>query len=608
MSTTKLNPIYSALDAHQFSRAIKLAAALPDSNVLGKALLAHAYTRSNHRHSAILTLNKILGESFYEIQQELNFDLESTQERHRIASGNSAASPAPEPTSSSGNKKGKKGKKKPAAAPPKQQTPSPAATLDIDLIDQLNTAPSLPEKLDAFPPVSEAITDETTLATLAVSLQSLKCPLTTYQLYARAASASPTEVTLRKTFNYGLHVLAAPPKWNPESQARLEAHILSNMQSIALQYARFLASSGQPGFNLATAWVAQVALWQLQWLPEDDQRQQILPRLAESMARRIVDGENANGQRSAETRLLYLRILESQSKWEDMLQILEHASAEESTSTRSDKPPPSPEFGMALTKNQILNEKARILRKLGRCKDCREVFEMLLLENPDDWSCWKGHLESSIFDDSIDSTQSLVEKILKDQECALFPMRGPHLILVEIAIENVRKSATTEAILAFGDSIQKYAETFAPRLACAYSDLETYVSMMLRTNEEAAMKATAALLEFAEKLRKDNATANSVENGGHHELTNKERQSKLRAYTFAVKLTHQLVASRSDLSERYLPDWKEMLEEWRTSLSLIPSSGGEEVSWWPCEERFLQVRTPLTMSPLDITEERNESW
>jgi hypothetical protein len=41
ISTTKLNPIYDALDAHQFSIAIKLVAALPDSNILGKALLAH---------------------------------------------------------------------------------------------------------------------------------------------------------------------------------------------------------------------------------------------------------------------------------------------------------------------------------------------------------------------------------------------------------------------------------------------------------------------------------------------------------------------------------------------------------------------------------------
>jgi hypothetical protein len=92
---------------------------------------------------------------------------------------------------------------------------------------------------------------------------------------------------------------------------------------------------------------------------------------------------------------------------------------------------------MALTTNQILSEKAKILRKLGRCKECRDVFENMLLESLDDWSCWKGHLESSIFEDDIKATQSFVTKILKEQQDAPFRLRGPHLMLVEIATEKV---------------------------------------------------------------------------------------------------------------------------------------------------------------------------
>jgi hypothetical protein len=46
----------------------------------------------------------------------------------------------------------------------------------IDLIDQLNALPTLPEKLDNFSHPEPAITDKTTLVTLAVSLQSLKFP------------------------------------------------------------------------------------------------------------------------------------------------------------------------------------------------------------------------------------------------------------------------------------------------------------------------------------------------------------------------------------------------------------------------------------------------
>jgi hypothetical protein len=44
------------------------------------------------------------------------------------------------------------------------------------------------------------------------------------------------------------------------------------------------------------------------------------------MAKCIVDGENANGQQFAESYLLYLRIWESQSKWEEILHTLEEVN------------------------------------------------------------------------------------------------------------------------------------------------------------------------------------------------------------------------------------------------------------------------------------------
>jgi hypothetical protein len=165
MSNNKLHPIYVALDVHQYHRAIKLASALPDSNVLGKALLAHAYSKSGERYLALVTLNKILSGHFYELKHEADYSLQAVQERLLLSSSSNNKGPSqPEPaaTSSSSAKKGKKGKKKPVV---KQQ---PAQPVDVknddapkwDLLDQLNTPPSLPEQWETLPPAEKAITHE----------------------------------------------------------------------------------------------------------------------------------------------------------------------------------------------------------------------------------------------------------------------------------------------------------------------------------------------------------------------------------------------------------------------------------------------------------------
>jgi hypothetical protein len=165
MSNNKLHPIYVALDVHQYHRAIKLASALPDSNVLGKALLAHAYSKSGQRYLALITLNKILSGHFYELKHEADYSLQAVQERLLLSSSSNNKGPSqPEPattTTSSSSKKGKKGKKKPVVK--QQPAAQPVVKNDApkwDLVDQLNTPPSLPEQWETLPPAEKAITHE----------------------------------------------------------------------------------------------------------------------------------------------------------------------------------------------------------------------------------------------------------------------------------------------------------------------------------------------------------------------------------------------------------------------------------------------------------------
>jgi tetratricopeptide (TPR) repeat protein len=331
---------------------------------------------------------------------------------------------------------------------------------------------------------------------------------------------------------------------------------------------------------LATAWAAQSALWQLEWLPDDDKRKILLPRLAESMARRVVQQEDARGPSSAEIRLLCLRTLEVQSKWEDMLQLLEDIPNTDPEQLKDGSSSiVSSEFGVPLTQHQIQVEKANILRKLHRSENARLIYETLLNDSPDDWSCWKGHLESAIFEDKIDLTRDLVTTVLKEREGSRIQLRGPHLMSVEIATENARRKTSKDALREVGSTIQKYAEIFAYCAACTFSDLEHYVNMLLRTDEEAAREVIVSLLEFADALRQKNKSSPTTEGGSADGLRNKERQSKLRAYIFAVKLTHKLVSSRKELADRFLPDWTELVAEWRSTLSLSSSNEGEEVNF-----------------------------
>jgi len=173
---SKLHPIYVALDSFQYNRAIKLATALPDSNVLGKCLLAHAYYKSGQRYPSMVTLNKIFssltgpGNYFCELEREVRFSIEAIEEeqqqqQQQQQEGSKPSSTGTDPSSSTSKKGGKKG--------PKKKTPTPAVkpssttpTTDIhqshsmDLVERLDSPPLLEEDWDKIPSTQNAITDE----------------------------------------------------------------------------------------------------------------------------------------------------------------------------------------------------------------------------------------------------------------------------------------------------------------------------------------------------------------------------------------------------------------------------------------------------------------
>lgn len=412
------------------------------------------------------------------------------------------------------------------------------------------------------------MTLQTTLATLAITLNGLKLPLTIYQLYAWAASTNETtEAILRKAYCLGLSVLAAPSRWAPESQGKVEATILTNIQSVALQWAKLYTS--QPGGlssfppMLATAWAAQTVLWQLQLLPQDDKRSMILPRLAESMAMRLLQ-QNQSQSQSAEVQQLALRALRQQSKWAEILEILEHA-----LDVSADGPKIESDFGVALTRTEVLKEKCQVLYELGLYDKARAVYEDLLLQNPDDWFCWKGHLKCCSRDGDISPTSDFVETILEKRVGEKYPLRGPHLIKVESAAQCLRCEPTAGAVSELASAIEAYAMIFGARAVCAFSDLRAYLDLLLSHHLKESQPSIERLLAFLSELREKNKS----DPGGNY--SNKERQTRLRAYIFAVKVNHIIVAAHSSLRDMWLPEWSELIAEWKSSMQLSSSNEGE---------------------------------
>jgi N-terminal acetyltransferase B complex non-catalytic subunit len=407
---------------------------------------------------------------------------------------------------------------------------------------------------------------QTTLATIAATLKNLKLPLTTYQIYSWAISADPNELLLTRTFCLGVALLCCPTKYSSDDQVSIRTHVLAHMQAIALQLARLSLSSGsgsKMSSLLATSWAAQCALWQLQFLPPDPQRSMILPRLAESMTKRLVEQETSP---SAEIQWIYLRALEQQSNFSDMLERLSQLSTEETGTSHPT------EFGVALTPNQILSEKARILCALDKFEAAGDIYETLISKSPDDFSCWMHHLECSMKSaGTLERTEKLVEKILETQTETKYPLRGPHLVKIELKARLLNSGGgdnISDSLLdGLAKAIQGYTQMFAARATCCFSDVEKYLTL-LRDSGGSSSNMVISLLEWTNAFRLENKFEKSDSDG--------VRQSKLRAFICSCKITHKLLSKCQESQIIHMPSLQELLEQWKLSLEFNRPAEGDD--------------------------------
>lgn len=589
-SSNKLNPIYLALENHQYSRAIKLCLAQVSVSPMAKALLAHAYAKSGQRYKALLTVQSILGKQhtvdyFPELRLEIVYSLEHRHQDSALPSTTSSISGSTPPSSSvgsipasGGNKKAaKKGKKKgggaiiPATSLPSgpataiatgEHTVSPSVD-NWDLIEQLDTPPILPDNWEILPPAVDAITDHHLLNTISVTMiNQLRLPLTAYQTYCWAVSKAPTDETLvSRAFLSGLAVLVAP------QYPQLTRSILTNMQVLALQLARI--QQGSYGTSPAIAWAAQTALWQVQLSssnfasnhhhqmatngnvlpdPKEQQRLSMLPRLAESFAYKAVYSVPTLPKNiedplmMAEDFVLYIRTLELQGKFDQIIEAIDQKLFKGGEQ-------------MAPTKQTLLDLKSNALLQFRKYDEAQTVLEELLSECPDDWRYWLRHLQSSIRDDdgcssTMDSTRQYADSIMEKAKGQQYTMRAPLLIRVEMA----KRCHSESTFSNLWNAVKDYGDILSGQASCVFSDLTPYFDELLET---CTLENARELLRWAAEKRIEPAGSNP-----------KERRELLRRYIFGVQVAYKVLQKFDDLLDSDLPPWQELMRVWLSFESL----------------------------------------
>lgn len=478
----RLHPIYVALDSHQYAKAVKLASALPANYVLGQALLAYAYYKSGQSSIALTTTQALL------------------------AWNNSCA------TTVEGQDIVQRLEREPAR---------------IDWTNNASLIPSASCRKD--------FADETTLETIAITLQGLHQFEMVYQLYAWAGHYHPhiRLYTLNKQYAAGLQLLV---------RSTTNDSILASMQALTLQMARL-----SPSY---TAWAARTALWQWQFSPTpadpSDLRYQMLPRLAESLVKKMI--VQINDKCTIEDCFLAVEIYKSQAKWNDLLEILPTL--------------------VKLTPVQNLEIQATCWQELAQWEKAQHAYELLLEKQPGQWSYWKSLLHCCFQHGGLEHARAVSSEYTSKLQFER-PTRSISLVSCECALMELTEERTSCASLK--TAIQEYAETFSSQASCVFSDLEFHFDKFI---EAATPAQVNELSVWAGAIRQK-----SIQSAGG------EDRSKLRSLIFALQVLQKLNAA--------MPSWTEIAQEWKS----FPITEGVQKENQPSDELILLAVDQVLKEP-----------
>jgi hypothetical protein len=172
---------------------------------------------------------------------------------------------------------------------------------------------------------------------------------------------------------------------------------------------------------------------------------------------------------------------------------------------------------------------------------------------------------------------SLVSKLNGDR-----PTRSIALVSCELALVGLDIDKSSCAVLL--NAIQTYAEVFASKASCVFSDLELYLNRFL---EAATPSQVEELYNWANTMRNENT-----------QLVGGEDRFKLRSLIFALQVMQTLAHCLPSAS---LPSWVDIVQSWKS----FPTTEGVQKENQPSDElillavdQLLQHATPTSQDYL----------
>ena len=267
------------------------------------------------------------------------------------------------------------------------------------------------------------------------------------------------------------------------------------------------------------------------------------------------------------------------------------------------------------TQRKKLERCAQLSLELGMYADAEGYYRELLTAFPDQWTYWLGLIDACVWRKPASATTDAdieeggeeatmnedgwqrVHSLAKDVISATsstgqkkHALRGPHLILLELATIKIRSSATGEGnaglTTALRDEILAYGNKFGPATSCCFADIRSYLKVLvdggLSSESVDGMdnvpNDVLSVLKWAKELWASSCQSNNDDassSGGEVSSDEfRERRKKIRTYIFAVQMIHAIAVEYDNLTSQllngYAPSTTQMVTEWRTSLSFLP--------------------------------------
>ena len=369
--------------------------------------------------------------------------------------------------------------------------------------------------------------------------------------------------TLYQDFYFATLRLHMDPKYDTHFNSSL---LLEKMQSSAM----ILARSDMKYFM----WTAVTALWRYQNFGENnnDKMKLMLPRLAESLANRVVTNHT---NATTDDWKIYLQTLKVQAKYSDAINAL-----------LDYKPPSQQQQSTTLaipymTQKTRLETLASLALEMNDNERSYQWYQELYSKSMNDWTLGCQMIKCAYQLDCLVESNSDITKYMdqsrqmfKDFQDTMNPKkkdRGPYLLHLEWiatrlkSTEEINQSNDCNELL---QQIIKYVTLFAGSVSCCFIDVRPYISLLIE-KIDSKESIIISLLSTFQEMRESNILEDSKSN----DISISESTKRLRKYIVACQIGLEIWTKASECFHinaptELLPTVNCMMDQWGNSLRL----------------------------------------